>query len=559
VRGNGLDGACGSILAAALVSHSQIQTICGLPVREIQSNRIGGIILKPNKNTNAPFGPAEMVVLGSFMIDGCCIAKLDLKGIDIGPEGFFTLGYGIRTHTCLTHLNLSRTGMRSKNFDDIAPGLHQCTHLSELHLGTNFLEVQAMHALEKLMSHRLRFLRVLDVQNNLLGQSGAIVLGKAVHDHLTDLDISNNQIGAQGCENFLRCLTLNGNRTEMMRHLKLSFNGINLTVVGALKTALLQMRDLTSLKLHSEIPVADVRSKPELMVSGMGFGDVEGVIIAELLKENVNLRKLDLRGNELGTSAIRDLSTVLVQLARLNELNNIALESDTKPDAIKKILGDSMRVNRSTTPAATKGKRFTFLSSFKSTDVDRLKEIAAAEVRQKEDKDNYHNIFRDWKQQGLRPETAAVMTDSDDQEDIEPKFPERFPGVGFYKVGRNPHLRQKARVRAGSTQAHIVPSRLSARTPSTRPFGARLRGINANLPNEVTCSNSPDGEHSYAAAETKANGKRPRTRSKLAALSIDVSSEAPKPDPSPALEGESSTLPSQVIIIVHCVRDFVLA
>ena len=146
--------------------------------------------------------------------------------------------------------------------------------------------------------------------------------------------------------------------------------GLTLTVVGALKTALLQMRDLTSLKLHSEIPVADVRSKPELMVSGMGFGDVEGVIIAELLKQNVNLRKLDLRGNELGTSAIRDLSTVLVQLARLNELNNVALESDTNPDAIKKILGASMRVSRSTTPAATTGKRFTFLSSFKSTDVD---------------------------------------------------------------------------------------------------------------------------------------------------------------------------------------------
>jgi hypothetical protein len=562
VRGNGLDGACGSILAAALVNHSRIQTICGLPVREIQSNRIGGIVLRPNKKTTAAYGPAEMVLLGSFMIEACCLAKLDLKGIDVGREGFFTLGFGIRTHTCLTHLNLSRTGMRSENFDDMVPALQECTNLSELHLGTNFLDVSAMHALQRLMSNGLQTLRVLGLQNNFLGPSGAVVLGDALHDYLTDLDISNNEIGPRGCDIFLR--SLKGDQVKMIRRLKLSFNGIDMTVVDALKCALREMRDLTSLKLHSEIPVADVRSKPELVVSGMGFGDLEGVIVAELLLQNVNLRKLDLRGNELGTNAIRNLSTVLVKLVRLQELNNMMLENGIQEEEIKRILGASMHVRPSKMPATIGGNRSGF---FDLKFIHKVKEVAAIEVRREEENDNYHNIFQEWKQQGLRPETAAVLTDSDDQEDAESDFLERPPQVGFYKVGRNMRLRQKAPPRAGSKKLHIVPTPLSMKVPSIRSLGSNvklLKARDADFPSEATCPESSDefsqlpqpstwkARGSSVAVGNRTNGKR-RAGIKLAKLIVDVSSEALEPDRGSQVEGDHSAASFQVSTVLHCV------
>ncbi len=561
MRGNGLDGVCGSILAAALVNHSRIQTICGLPVREIQSNRIGGIILRSSKKTTAAYGPAEMVLLGSFMIEACCIAKLDLKGIDVGREGFFTLGFGIRTHTCLTHLNLSRTGMRSENFDDMVPALQECTNLSELHLGTNFLDVSAMRALQRLMSNGLRTLRVLGVQNNLLGPSGAVELGDALHDYLTDLDISNNEIGPRGCEIFLR--RLKGDHVKMIRRLKLSFNGIDMTVVDALKCALREMRDLTSLKLHSEIPVADVRSKPELVVSGMGFGDLEGVIVAELLLQNVNLRKLDLRGNELGTNAIRNLSTVLVKLVHLQELNNRTLENGIQEEEIQQILGASMHVRPSKRPAIRGGNRSGF-DDLKF--INKVKEVAAIEERREEENDNYRNIFQEWKKQGLRPETAAVLTDSEEQEDE--SFLERPPQVKFYKVGRNVRLRQKAPPRAESKKLQIVPTPLSMKVPSIRSLGFKFKLLKArDADSEAICPESSDEERvsqlpqpstwksrgSSAAIGTRTNGKRARAGLKLAKLSVDVSSEALEPDRGSQVAGDHSAAYPQVLTVLHCV------
>ena len=80
VRGNGLDGKCGSILATVLNGHSAIRTFSGVPLRDIRQGSISEICAQTHqRNEQFSWGPAEMVLLGSFLLDGHTLVKLDLR------------------------------------------------------------------------------------------------------------------------------------------------------------------------------------------------------------------------------------------------------------------------------------------------------------------------------------------------------------------------------------------------------------------------------------------------------------------------------------------------
>jgi len=431
-----------------LINHPRLQTVSGMQVREIKENRLSKIVMHSDANSGQSVGPAEMAVLGAFLIDGTSLVKLDLQGIDVGREGFFTLGFAIRTHTELTHLDLSRTRMYTENFRDLMPGLSVCTQLEILRLGTNFLEPVAMDSLAHLMDRTFHHLRVLDVRNNLIRADGVRVLGASImHQRLTDIDMSNNHIGSRGCVAFIDSIK-GAKVAESITNLNLSFNGMDVTAARALIACLSDMRNLKSLKLHSEIPVSELRSKRELSLPGMGFRDPEGVIVAHLLAWNVNLLTLDLRGNEFGPNSHRELSKVLVGLGSLRELNKAPFNSEmTAQDVLVKLSESMVVTNRLETPNHFDKSKHTDMTWRPVVDAallnkqDIVQEDAAADASKVEDENEFQKTFLEWKEKGVRPQTAAL---SDGGGDSDPDAPARPPDFGFYKVGRNARLRQKA-------------------------------------------------------------------------------------------------------------------
>ena len=152
IRGNGLDATCGSILATVLIQHPRFRELSGIPLRRIRENLIKDVTLRPDPHFAVSVGPAEIVVLGAFLIESCSLVKLDLQGINVGRDGFFSLGLALRAHTDLTHLDLSRTGMDAESLDKLLPGLLNSTELLQLHLAMNGLDAAAMHSVAHVMS-----------------------------------------------------------------------------------------------------------------------------------------------------------------------------------------------------------------------------------------------------------------------------------------------------------------------------------------------------------------------------------------------------------------------
>ena len=481
VRGNGLDGKCGSILATVLNGHSAIRTFSGVPLRDIRQGSISEICAQTHqRNEQFSWGPAEMVLLGSFLLDGHALVKLDLTGTTVGAEAFQIFGFAFRTQSNLTYLNLSRTGMCSEHFAVMVPGLRGCSSLRELHMGTNMLELNAMHSLSFIMKHALSNLRILDVKNNLIGRHGCIALSEAVlNGCLTNIDLSNNRVGAEGCLEFVRTLKEH-HSLEGMINLGISFNGLDLDGARALCEVLPSMKSLKTLKIHSEIPVMDLRYKRDLMLTGMGFQDIEGVIVAHCIRQNKSMRTIDLRGNELGQNAFRDLSASLSSMNQLQKVNTEDVNQEMRWQDILKILRAGMNplpnsmlkqpavARRSTSPISCRNAgdaKISQTSSALSTsrgrktrlaDVNDISKaqretvFALQEEKGESDDDYYWEHYKKWKDLdgSLRPTTAALFSDAEDSADehaVEsvglPADLNRHLRFGWYGDNRNAKLR----------------------------------------------------------------------------------------------------------------------
>lgn len=576
------------------------------------------MIHRPDPNTRESIGPAEMAVLGTLLIETDSLVKLDLQGIAIGTEGFYALGFALRMQSDLTHLNLSRTGMDTAYFNDIAPGLSKCSQLTELHLGTNFLDAEAMTLLANVMTKNLGNLRVVGLRNNLMGPKGSDALeAVCLHDQITDLDLSNNRIGSQGCIKFVQLLKDTHNRLLKDTHnrtgrtglpdslvtLNLSFNGLDMAGAWALTEAFSCMHNLRTLKLHCEIPVAALCSKRELSLTGMGFGDIEGVIAAFLLRQNVKLRALDLRGNELGPISYRCLGTVLIGLGALRELNQHSFNSyDMTPQDVEMILRAGMQVSyRAKTPAKP-SHRHTFDQVVSQTSFKMPTDAVSADEgvsHEGVDHDNYQTVFENWKASGAgtRPaarvdraeienELAASNIEDNDSNDSDSKNQDvvnenhgRPLDFGYYR--RNARLRQKAHPRI-EKKTHGSESQMASTVikPVERSAPAAQENDSADI--VESGAESSDDRRSPRTTRTKISSKNSsknsfkklKNSSKKLKLSIDVLSESPSTSPTFPLRersvlSASSSLSSPLsarlqvfilsnILLLSCHSDFLI-
>lgn len=346
---NYLDATAGAVLGAALKRHGNIKTVSELPLGDLQENAIDTI-----SAAGKFLGPGETVIIAVFLLNNASLTSLDLSSTSIGREAIDALAYGLRGLTQMTHLNLSRTGIRGDEMNTIAQGLKSYRKLHGLLLGTNFIDSTGAQIMGRVLQDN-RNLRTLVLRNNKIGAVGMRAIGRcfASLQNLHELDVANNNIGSEG----MRHVGSEWGHLRSLLALNMSFNDIQpdsmLHFIGELKN----LRNLLTVHFNAEFHVDIARSHSTLDLRTSGMRSLEAFVCAGLnvcvslcarsvligsdtanalpaiIRENITLCSLDLRGNSLadgsGPAAYEEVADVILILPRLNELNG---EEFSPPD-----------------------------------------------------------------------------------------------------------------------------------------------------------------------------------------------------------------------------------
>ena len=270
----------------------------------------------------------------------------------------------------LTHLDLSHCNLRgyrnARNISALSSPLGSLTKLTTLLLAHNDLGLKGAVVVAK-ATNKMSLLSRLDLSHNDLADEGCIeVLSSLQSAHLTDLDLSGNDFGAEGIEALaelissgcaLRRLVLNGNDLgsssgasrlakaiqsnpnlcSSMEELHLS--GCNLRDDGlkSLTPALYHLKHLKHLDLtHNSIGGSGLEylssninvsgPLPALTSLSLGFntrlGEADGLLILTLLSSLPGLNFLDLRSTNLHQSSAID---ALCLVSKNNKISGLLL------------------------------------------------------------------------------------------------------------------------------------------------------------------------------------------------------------------------------------------
>ena len=121
--------------------------------------------------------------------------------------------------------------------------------------------------------------------------------------------------------------------------------GVELTLEQARRVAQLLATndDLTTIKLQGhELAVGDLKEDDELEWDSEEYNDVDAIIIAELMKANTTVNRLDLARNNIGDAGAYALAQMLGVNSTLNYLN---LESCPFGDAAGEAFVTALRSN----------------------------------------------------------------------------------------------------------------------------------------------------------------------------------------------------------------------
>ena len=149
-----------------------------------------------------------------------------------------------------------------------------------------------------------------------------------LHLHISDLDLSWNDIGDSGATSLSQALAANSSLT----YLDLSMNRIGCSGATSLSQALATNSSLTSLNLNGNFignsgatslsqALADNSSLTSLNLNGNFIGDSGATSLSQALADNSSLTYLDLSMNRIGCSGATSLSQALADNSSLTSLN----------------------------------------------------------------------------------------------------------------------------------------------------------------------------------------------------------------------------------------------
>jgi Ran GTPase-activating protein (RanGAP) involved in mRNA processing and transport len=336
-RNNIGDEALEAMLEA--LDHSRsIETFSGIPIKQLETNRVRSIKLCGND-----LGNNEAAVIAHYMRNNISLRTLDLATNFITATGAVHLGAAFETHRGLvkcdmTGNNIGREGteaifkaLEAKNsalavFNNI-PFRRMKRNESDFHtldLQNKSLSHEAVFLAQSIRESGCSALKSLLLANNqvaLPSVGAAFAQLLSVNCTLTKLDLAGNAKfhGADGVE-FARAISSGLANNETLTELNiaqnnLTSNGRNLAGLTALCKALKKNKGITVLTFSgdwslSQAVTIDTTSMPEIFFCEEYLGQVGGEIVAVLAPKCKTLHSVEIRDDRIPTATVEKLRTV---------------------------------------------------------------------------------------------------------------------------------------------------------------------------------------------------------------------------------------------------------
>ncbi|XP_073685380.1 NACHT, LRR and PYD domains-containing protein 3-like [Garra rufa] len=254
------------------------------------------------------------------------LKELILNGNELGDSGVKVLCDGLKDSHCkLEKIQLANCSITEKGCDDLASALRSNTHLREINLSWNKLEVSGVNALTGLLKDPKCKLEKLNLSKCSIGDKGCGDLASALQSdalHLRELDLSENMLGNSGLQ-----LLSAGLKVPHCKLEKLLLENCSITEGGCKELALVLRSNSSHLKelslsnnelgdlgvKHLSDGLNDPNFKLEkLHLENCSIKEQGCLALSSALKTNpLHLRELNLSWNELGDSAVKELSELL--------------------------------------------------------------------------------------------------------------------------------------------------------------------------------------------------------------------------------------------------------
>jgi Ran GTPase-activating protein (RanGAP) involved in mRNA processing and transport len=264
------------------------------------------------------------------------ITRVILSGVESGPEGYQLIGDAFKKNpgNRLCEIDFSNNKMGEKGVAAFSSGIISLQHgISTLNLSNNQIMAKGIATLLAAIQNNSEVsatLSELDLSGNKFDQAGsqsfADWVSKLENDsNLTFLNLSNTAIDVSIVVNALK----QGIVAETLTHLDISHNKIERSGAQALTSLLEASSCLTSLNVS------------ECKLSGEA---VEALLEAIAKNEKLEDTKIDISGNDLGSTAADNIAK---SIAGNNQLHTLNLrDMKLKAEGLKTVI-DAIRENSS--------------------------------------------------------------------------------------------------------------------------------------------------------------------------------------------------------------------
>ena len=284
------------------------------------------------------------------------LVTLDLSDCNVGVPGALVLA-SLLPMSSLTSLDLTANLLSGHHDDD-----------SDDEDGPHFMaDDSGIFALAEALKVN-RSLTCLDISCNEIGAEGGVAIAEAlvVNSSLTSLDLQANNIGAKGGVAIAEALKANGS----LRSLNLATNNIGQEGGAAIAKALKVNSSLTSIdvggnKITKEAVLALVKVFKEKQMTCINLTscnlDADGAKeVAEYVRVSSSLTTLDLQGNKLSPQS----GVALAEALKVNSsLTILSLYNNQIGEAGGAAVAEALRVNGSLTSLNVSGNNITGVSA----------------------------------------------------------------------------------------------------------------------------------------------------------------------------------------------------
>ncbi|CDW79679.1 UNKNOWN [Stylonychia lemnae] len=332
-----------------------IQTCKVLSEILLSTDRISSIIISRNR-----IGDEGAKIFAYVLKKTNNLAKLDISSNEISKQGTEYLADALLHNQSLVDLQLfSHDGLHSNQIGEIGAKcfsqvLAKNKILTFLNLGGNKIGNNGLSYLTLSMNPNVNnTLQSLNVSNDDITQEGCqYFLQSLVHSHLIELDMSKNQLGLKGAEQFGEVLKHNHRLIRLnLSQCQIGPKGLQDIMNGLKKNKFITHLNISRNdfkfglphSLSSILMVNNILQELDLSFCSLGSNMMLGV--TDGLFSNSTLKKLNLRGNQIEDHPIEILGHILDNPK--NKITFLDLSMNFITDFGGLALAEALHTNRS--------------------------------------------------------------------------------------------------------------------------------------------------------------------------------------------------------------------